>query len=143
MGRRPSDLTTAAKSPIPTLMPTLPPPLEKLYNTPVLRSEMPAGFDRAKVVRLAPDQRIHTLGAIRIDFSNARASESVSYALFKDVAHASVIARTERAVNTSGLFRVRVAVVGRLVVGVAASTGAQAKTLLDLALAHLRRSEKS
>jgi hypothetical protein len=130
-------------SPIPQVMPTLPPPLEKLYNTPVLRSEMPAGFDRAKVVRLAPDQRLHTLGAVRIDFSNARSSESASYALVNDVAQASAVARIERGVNTGGLFRVRVRVVGRLVVGVTARTGVQASALLDLALAHLRRSEKS
>jgi hypothetical protein len=124
-------------------MAILPPTLEKLYNTPVLRSEMPARFHHAKVLRLAPDRRYHTLGAVRIDFTNARASESASYALFKNVARASAFARTERAVNTGGLFRVRVAVVGRLVVGVTAKTGAQAKTLLVLAIRHLRRSEKS
>lgn len=28
---------------------TVPPPLEQLLNSPVLRSEMPAGFERAKV----------------------------------------------------------------------------------------------
>jgi hypothetical protein len=124
-------------------MPVLPPTLEKLYNTPVLRSEMPAGFHHAKVLRLAPNRRYHTLGAVRIDFTNARSSESASYALFKDVARATAFARTERAVKTGGLFRVRVAVVGRLVVGVAAKTSPQAKTLLRLALQHLRRSEKS
>ncbi len=80
-------------------MPLLPPPLEKLYNTPVLRSEMPA--------------------------------------------KASSFARLERAVNTGGLFRVQAATVGRLVVGVAAKTGAQAKVLLNLALAHLKRSQNS
>jgi hypothetical protein len=124
-------------------MPMLPPSLQKLYNTPVLRSEMPAGFHHAKVLRLAPDRRRHTLGAVRIDFTNARGSESASYALFKDVARASAFARTERAVNTGGLFRVRVATVGRFVVGVTAKTGAQATALLGLAIEHLRKSEKS
>jgi hypothetical protein len=124
-------------------MPILPPPLEKLYNTPVLRSEMPPGFNHAKVLRLGPDRRYHSLGAVRIDFTSARASESASYALFKDVATASAFARTERAVSTGGLFRVRVAVVGRLVVGVTSKTAAQAKALLNLAVGHLRRSEKS
>lgn len=124
-------------------MPILPPTLEKLYNAPVLRSEMAAGFHHAKVVRLAPDRRYHTLGAVRIDFTNARSSESASYALFMDVARATAFARTERAINTGGLFRVRVAVVGRFVVGVTAKTVAQAKVLLALAIRHLRRSEMS
>lgn len=104
---------------------------------------MPAGFTHATVVRLAPDRRYHTLGAVRIDFTNAHMSESASYALFKTTAGATVFARTERAVRTGGLFRVQVAVVGRVVVGVTAKTSAQAKTLLALAVRHLRRSESS
>ena len=124
-------------------MPILPPPLQKLADTPVLRSEIPAGFHHVTVVRLPPDRRIHTLGAVRIDFTNARASESASYALFGNRARASAFARRERAVKTGGLFRVQVAVVGRIVVGVTATTRAQANALLTLAIRHLRRSESS
>ena len=119
----------------------LPPPLEKLYNTPVLRSEMPAGFHHAKVARLAPDQRYHSLGAIRIDFTNARSFESASYALFNSTAKASALARKERAVNSGGFFHVRVKVIGHLVVAATAKTAAKTTTLLDLAIRHLRRSE--
>lgn len=56
----------------------LPPSLQRLAATPVLASEMPAGFSRVKVVRLAPNQRLSTLGGVRIDFSNAHATESAS-----------------------------------------------------------------
>jgi hypothetical protein len=119
----------------------LPPLLAKLSHTPVLRSEMPSGFTRAAVSELPVDARYHTLGAVRIDFKNARTSESASYALFKDSAQADAFARVEENVKTGGLFRIAVAPVGRIVVGVTASTAAQARVLLRLALAHLRRSE--
>lgn len=121
----------------------LPPPLQKLANTPVLRSELPAGFQHAKVTRLAPNRHIHTLGAVRIDFSNAHATESASYALFKSRAAASAFARRERATKTAGLFHVRAEALGRLVVGVTGITRAQATTLLGIAVRHLRRSETS
>jgi len=57
---------------------TVVPPLERLRNTPVLRSEMPAGFDRAKVSVLSPDARYHTLGAVRVDFTRPGTSEQVA-----------------------------------------------------------------
>jgi len=119
----------------------LPPLLAKLSNTPVLRSEMPSGFTRATVSELPADARYHTLGAVRIDFRSARTSESASYALFKDSAQAAAFARVEENVKTGGLFRIAVAPVGRIVVGVTGPTRAQARALLRLALAHLRRSE--
>jgi hypothetical protein len=122
-------------------VPTLPPSLERIATTPILASEMPAGFTRVKVSRLAPDLRYHTLGAVRIDFSNTRTSESASYALLRTNAAAVRLARTEANVNTRGLFHARAVAVGRFAIAVAAKTLEQAKTLLSLALAHLRRSE--
>ena len=119
----------------------LPPQLAKLSDTPVLRSEMPSGFTRATVSELAADARYHTLGAVRIDFRSVHTSESASYALFKDSAQANAFARVEENIKTGGLFRIAVAPVGRIVVGVTASTRAQAKALLRLAVAHLHRSE--
>ena len=119
----------------------LPPLLAKLSNTPVLRSELPSGFTRATVSDLPADARYHTLGAVRIDFRNAHTSESASYALFKSSTQADAFARVEENVKTGGLFRIAVAPVGRIVVGVTASTRAQANALLQLAVAHLRRSE--
>jgi hypothetical protein len=121
----------------------IPPPLLKLVNTPVLRSELPAGFTSAKVTRLPADPRYHTLGAVRIDFSNVRGSESASFALFTTPAQAASFARTERGVRTGGLFHVEATAVGRFVVGVTAATRTQAGRLLQLAVAHLRRSERS
>ena len=122
-------------------VPTLPPSLERIATTPILASEMPAGFARAKVSRLAPDLRYHTLGAVRIDFSNSRTSESASYALLRTNAAAVRLARTEANVNTGGLFHARAVAVGRFAIAVAAKTVQQAKILMGLALAHLRRSE--
>jgi hypothetical protein len=118
----------------------LPPPLAKLAHTPVLRSEMPSGFTRATVSDPA-DARYHILGAVRIDFRNVRTTESASYALFKDSAQADAFAHVEENIKTGGLFRIAVMPVGRIVVGVTAPTRAQARALLRLALAHLRRSE--
>jgi hypothetical protein len=120
----------------------LPPPLAKLSTTPVLRSEMPAGFTRAIVTSLPADARYHTLGGVRIDFKNAHTSESESYALFETSTQASAFARVEAKIRTGGLFRVAVSQVGPIVVGAVGTTRAQAETLLRLALAHLNRSER-
>jgi hypothetical protein len=119
---------------------TYPPVLTKLANTPVLHSEMPPGFTRARITKLPADRRYHTLGAVRIDFRNAHAAESASYALFKHSARADAFAHVEKNLKTGGLFRIAVTRVGRIVVGVTAPTRTQAKALLQLALAHLRRS---
>jgi hypothetical protein len=119
----------------------LPPPVERIATTPVLASERPAGFPQVKIARLAANRRIHTLGAVRIDFSNSHASESASYALTRTRAAARRLARTEATVRTGGLFYTRAVAAGRFAVGVTATTKAKAKILLALALAHLRRSE--
>jgi hypothetical protein len=121
--------------------PNLPPALQRIATTPVLASERPAGFPHVKVTRLAPTRRIHTLGGVRIDFSNRHTSESASYALMRTHAAARRLAHREATTKTGGLFHVRAVATGRFAVGVAAMTKAQAKTLLALALAHLRRSE--
>ena len=122
--------------------PRMPPALQRIATTPVLASERPSGFPHVKVTRLAPTRRIHTLGGVRIDFSNSHASESASYALMRTHAAALRLARTEATFKTGGLFHTRAVAVGRLAVGVTATTRAQAKTLLALALSHLRRSER-
>lgn len=75
--------------------PKLPPALQRISTTPVLASERPAGFPHVKVTRLAADRRIHTLGVVRIDFSNSHASESASYALMRTHAAARRLAHTE------------------------------------------------
>lgn len=122
--------------------PKLPPALRRLATTPVLASERPAGFSHVKITRLAANRHIHTLGAVRIDFSNSHASESESYALLRTHAAASRLARREASVRAAGLFHVRAVAIGRLAIGVTATTAAKAKTLLTLALSHLRRSER-
>jgi hypothetical protein len=122
-------------------VPTLPPMLARIATTPILASEMPAGFPRAKVSRLAPDSRFHTLGAIRVDFSNTHSSESESFALLRTTAAAAQLARIEGNVNTGSLYHVRAVAVGRFAVAVVAKTVADARTLLSLAVGHLRRSE--
>jgi hypothetical protein len=122
--------------------PNLPPALQRIATTPVLVSERPAGFLRVKVTRLAANGRIHTLGGVRIDFSNSHASESESYALMRTPAAALRLAHTEATVKTGGLFYTRAVAVGRFAVGVTATTKAEAKAFLALALAHLRRSER-
>jgi hypothetical protein len=121
--------------------PKLPPALQRIAITPILASERPAGFPQVKLTRLAPTRRIHTLGGVRIDFSNSHASESASYALMRTHAAALRLAHTEASFKTRGLFHTRAVAVGRFAVGVAATTKAKAKTLLSLALSHLRRSE--
>lgn len=122
--------------------PQLPPALERIATTPVLASERPAGFPQVKVTRLSANPHIHTLGGVRIDFSNRRSSESTSYALMRTHAAALRLARIEATFKTASLFHTRAVAVGRFAVAVIATTKAQAKTLLDLALAHLRRSER-
>jgi hypothetical protein len=122
--------------------PKLPPALQQLATTPVLASERPAGFPHVKVTRLAADRRIHTLGVVRIDFSNSHASESESYALLRTHAAALRLAQRETTIKTGGLFHARAVAVGRFAVGVTARTKAKAETFLALALSHVRRSER-
>jgi hypothetical protein len=122
--------------------PNLPPALQRIATTPVLASERPAGFPHVKVTRLAPTRHIHTLGGVRIDFSNSHSSESTSYALMRTHAAARRLAHTETTFKTGGLFHTRAVALGRFAIAVAAATKEQAKTLLALALSHLRRSER-
>jgi hypothetical protein len=122
--------------------PNLPPALQRIATTPVLASERPAGFPHVKVTRLAPTRHVHTLGGVRIDFSNGHASESTSYALMRTHAAARRLAHTEATFKTGGLFHTRAVAVGRFAIAVAATTKEQAKTLLALGLSHLRRSER-
>ena len=95
--------------------PTLPPALERIATTPVLASEKPAGFPHVKVTRLAGNRRIHTLGTVRIDFSNSQASQSASYALMRTHDAALRLAHTEATFKTGGLFHTRAAAVGRTI----------------------------
>jgi hypothetical protein len=120
----------------------LPPPLVKLHDTPFLRSEMPSGFKPAAVLVLPADPRYHTLGSVRVDFKNAQTSESVSYALFNSSAQAAAFSRVEARLSTRGLFQISAVSVGRFAVGATGQTLAQARTLLRLAVTHLRRSER-
>jgi hypothetical protein len=122
-------------------LPANQPLLHKLAATPVLRSEMPAGFTGTKVVTLAPDARFQTLGGVRLDFSNARTTESAGYALMRSNAAATRFAKTAARVNGGSLFQVRAVAVGRFAVAVTAATSAGASALLRLAVAHLKRSE--
>jgi len=117
-----------------------PPSLAKLAATPVLASEMPPGFSSTKIVRLAPNQRLSTLGAVRIDFISAHLTESESYALTKTNAAAARLAQTEMKIDGGSLFRVRAVAIGRFVVGATGRTAAEASTMLRLAVAHFRRS---
>lgn len=121
---------------------TLPPALQRIASTPVLASERPVGFPHVRVTRLAANGHLHTLGGVRIDFGNAHASESASYALMRTHAAALRLAHTEATFKTAGLFHTRAVAVGRFAVGVTATTKAQATSLLALALSHLRRSER-
>ena len=122
--------------------PTLPPALQRIATTPVLVSERPAGFPHLKVTRLGPNKRAHTLGIVRIDFSNRHTSESAGYALMRTHAAAVRFAHKAATIKTGGLFYTRAVAVRRFAVAVTATTAAKAKTLLALALAHLRRSER-
>src|SRR5262249_12748752 len=121
---------------------TVPPALQRVATTPVLASERPAGYPHVKITRLAANRHIHTLGGVRIDFSNSHASESASYALMRTHPAALRLAHTEATLKTGGLFHTRAVAVGRFAVGVTAATRAKAKTFPALAFAHLRRSER-
>lgn len=116
-----------------------PPSLDKLATTPVLAAEMPPGFTRSKIVRLAPNRKLSTLGGVRIDFIAARVTESESYALMKTNAAAALFAQTEMRIDGGSLFRVRAVAVGRFVIGATGRTSAEATNVLRLALAHFRR----
>jgi hypothetical protein len=118
-----------------------PPSLAKLAATPVLTSEMPPGFSRSKIIRLAPNRKLSTLGAVRIDFISAHTTESASYALMKTNAAAALFAQTEMKIDGGSLFRVRAVAIGRFVVGATGRTAAEASNVLRLALAHFRRAE--
>jgi hypothetical protein len=122
--------------------PKLPPPLERILTTPVLTSERPAGFSHVNITRLGANRHIHTLGGVRIDFSNGHTTESASYALTRTHAAALRLAHREATVKTAGLFHIRAVAAGRFAVAVTATTKAKAKTLLALALSHLRRCER-
>jgi hypothetical protein len=117
----------------------LPPSLERLANTPVLASEMPPGFSRVKIVRLAANPKLNTLGGVRIDFINAHATESDSYALMKTNTAAALFAQTEMKIDGGTLFRVRAVAIGRFVIGATGRTATEATNLLRLAVAHFRR----
>jgi hypothetical protein len=122
--------------------PKLPPALQRIATTPVLASETPAGFPHLKITRLGPNKRAHTLGIVRIDFSNRRTSESAGYALMRTHAAAIGFAHKAETIHTGGLFYTRAVAIRRFAVAVTATTAANAKALLALALAHLRRSER-
>jgi hypothetical protein len=121
--------------------PKLPAALERIATTPVLASERPAGFPHLKITRLGPNKHVHTLGIVRIDFSNRHTSEGAGYALLRTHAAAVRLAHKAATVKTGGLFATRAVAIRRFTVAVTATTAAKAKTLLRLALAHLRRSE--
>jgi len=122
--------------------PKLPAALQRIATTPVLASERPAGFLHVKITRLGPNKRAHTLGIVRIDFSNRRTSESAGYALMKTHAAAIRFAHQAGTVKTAGLFYTKAVAIRWFAVAVTATTAAKAKTMLTLALAHLRRSER-
>jgi hypothetical protein len=122
--------------------PKLPPALQRIATTPVLASERPAGFPHLKITRLGPNKRAHTLGIVRIDFSNRHTSESAGYALLRTHAAAIRFAHKARTIETGGLFYTRAVAIRRFAVAVTATTAAKAKALLSLALAHFRRSER-
>ena len=120
----------------------LPPALQRIATTPILASERPAGFPHVKIIRLAANRHIHTLGGVRIDFSNSHATVSTSYALTRTRAAAVRLARSEQTYRAKGLFYARAVAVGRFTIGAIASTAAKAQTLLGLAMAHFRRSQQ-
>jgi hypothetical protein len=122
--------------------PNLPPPLQRIATTPVIASERPAGFPHVKITRLGPNRRAHTLGIVRIDFSNQHTSESAGFALLRTHAAAVRFAHQAATINTGGVFHTKAVAIQRLTVAVTATTAAKAKSLLALALAHLRRSER-
>jgi hypothetical protein len=122
--------------------PKLPPALQRIATTPVLASERPAGFPHLKITRLGPNHHAHTLGIVRIDFSNRHTSESAGYALMRTHAAALRFAHQAQIIKTGGLFYTRAVAIRRFAVAVTATTAANAKALLALALAHLLRSQR-
>ena len=122
--------------------PNLPAALQRIAATPVLASERPAGFTHVKITRLGPNRQVHTLGIVRIDFSNSHGSESAGYALMRTHAAAVRFAHRAGTLGTGGLFHTRAVAIRRFTVAVTATTAAKAKILLALALAHLRRAER-
>ena len=122
--------------------PKLPPALQRIATTPVLASERPAGFPHLKITRLGPNKQAHTLGIVRIDFSNRHTSESEGFALMKTHAAAIRFAHRAATIDTGDLFHTKAVATGRFAVAVTATTAAKAKAVLALALAHLRRAER-
>jgi hypothetical protein len=118
-----------------------PPSLERLATTSVLSSELPPGFTRTKLVRLPANQKLGTLGGVRIDFLSAHLTESESYALMKTNAAAGLFAQTEAKIDGGSLFHVRAVAIGRFVVGATGRTVSEARNLLRLAVVHFRRAE--
>jgi hypothetical protein len=121
--------------------PMLPPAVQRIVTTPVLASERPAGFRQVKIIRLPPNRRARTLGAVSIQFSNGHSAEQTNDALLATHAAAVRFAGLESRDPTVGPFHVRAVAVRRFAVVVMAYTATGAKTLLALAVAHLRRSE--
>jgi hypothetical protein len=83
--------------------PKLPPALQRIATTPVPASERPPGFLHVKITRLGPNKRAHTLGIVRIDFSNRHTSESAGYALLKTHTAAVRFARQAETIKARGL----------------------------------------
>jgi hypothetical protein len=121
--------------------PPTPPALVKLAATPVLASEMPPGFTRVKIVRLPPVARVHLLGGVRLDFSNAHTTVGASFALLTTPAAALALVNRAAKVNGGALFSVKAIAVGRWAIAVTALNRSRASALLRLALAHFRRAE--
>ena len=113
--------------------------LERLATTSVLAAEMPPGYTHIKIVRLPRNQRIATVGGVRIDFSNAHTTVSESFALMKTNAAARLFAQTEEKIDGGNLFHVRAVAVGRFVVGATGRTVPEASRLLRLAVTYYRR----
>jgi hypothetical protein len=121
--------------------PTLPPALQRIATTPVLASERPAGYRHVKVIRIGPNRQAHTVGLVSVQFSNGHSAEATNYVLLKRHAAAVRFAHKAAPDPTVGPFQVRVLAIRRFAVVVMAYTATGAKTLLGLAVAHLRRSE--
>ncbi|HXJ70655.1 MAG TPA: hypothetical protein VNM39_17265 [Verrucomicrobiae bacterium] len=94
-----------------------------------------------KIIRQGPNRRARTLGAVSIQFSNGHSAEATNDALLGTHEAAIRLARREARDPIVGPFHVRAVAIRRFAVAVMAYSTAGAKTLLALALAHLRRSE--
>jgi hypothetical protein len=121
--------------------PKLPPALRRIATTPVLASERPAGFRHVKIIRSGPSRRAHTLGSVSFQFSNGASAEQTNDALLRTHAAAARLARLEAREPIIGPFHVRSLAIRRFAVVVMAYRASGARTLLALAVAHLRRSE--